>query len=112
MVALQDGPRALRDLPDHLLLEEAARQGRAVVTYNARDFANVHRTHLAAARSHVGIVLIATRTIRQDDIGGQVRALESLLREGAQLADLRNQLVWLRGGGEEEDSLTSPGSAG
>ena len=98
VVALQDGPRALRDLPDHLLLEEATRQGRAVVTYNARHFANLHRTHLAASRAHAGIVLIAAHTIRQDDIGGQVRALESLLQEGAETTGLRNQLIWLKAG--------------
>lgn len=96
VVALQDAPRSVREAPDHLLLEEAARQGRAIVTYNARDFAHLHKVVLAAGRSHAGIVLISSRTIRQDDVGGQLRALEALLTEDAAPNDLRDQLVWLR----------------
>jgi hypothetical protein len=39
-----------REAPDHLLLDEAAHQSRAIVTYNARDFAHLHRVALAAGR--------------------------------------------------------------
>ncbi len=98
VVALQEASRAVRELPDHLLLDEASRQGRAIVTYNARDFAHLHNVTLAAGRSHSGIVLISNRTIRQDDLGGQLRALETLLTAHAGTRELRDQLVWLRPG--------------
>jgi len=96
VVALQEEPRSLRGLPDDLLLAEAARQGRAIVTYNARDFAPLHRAVLAGGRSHAGIVLISSQAIRQDDIGGQVRALAAFLDEHAGEPDIRDRLVWVR----------------
>lgn len=96
VVAFQETPRSLRDLPDHLLLEEAAREGRALVTYNARDFAQLHRVHLAAGRSYTGIILISPHTIRQDNIGSQIRALDALLNEHAGDANARDQLIWIK----------------
>lgn len=96
VVALQEEPRSLRGLPDDLLLAEAARQGRAIVTYNARDFAPLHRAFLAGGRSHAGIVLISSQAIRQDDIGGQLRALAAFLDEHAGETDIRDRLVWIR----------------
>jgi predicted nuclease of predicted toxin-antitoxin system len=96
VVALQDEPRSLRSLPDELLLADAARQGRAIVTYNARDFAPLHKVFLAGRRSHAGIVLISSRAIRQDDIGGQLRALAAFVDEHAGETDLRDRLVWVK----------------
>lgn len=79
-------------LPDDLLLAEAARQGRAIVTSNARDFATLHRACLAGGRAHAGIVLISSQAIRQDDIGGQLRALAAFLDEHAGETDIRDRL--------------------
>jgi predicted nuclease of predicted toxin-antitoxin system len=96
VVALQEEARFLRGLPDDLLLAEAAHRGRAIVTYNARDFAPLHRVFLAGGRSHAGIVLISSQAIRQDDIGGQSQALTAFLDEHAGETEIRDRLVWVR----------------
>ena len=63
------------------------------MTYNVRDFAHLHRISLATGRSHAGIVLISSRTIRQEDIESQLRALQALLDEHSEATDLRNEPI-------------------
>lgn len=94
VVALQEEPRSVRDLPDELLLVEASRRGRTIVTYNARDFVHLHRAFLASGRSHSGIVVVSSRAIRQGDIGSQMRALAGFLEEHEGVADFRHRLAW------------------
>jgi len=94
VVALQEEPRPVRDLPDELLLVEASRRGRTIVTYNVRDFVHLHRAFLASGRPHSGIVVVSSRAIRQDDIGGQMRALAGFFEEHAGVADFRDRLAW------------------
>jgi hypothetical protein len=66
-----------------------------ILTYNVRDFVDLHRLGLPGGQLHAGIVLISVHTIRQDDIGGQLRALERFLNDHAEPAVLRGQLHWL-----------------
>src|SRR5438094_3603081 len=42
---------------DEEQLAVATAQSRAIVTYNIRDFAPLHKTWLAAGRSHAGIIV-------------------------------------------------------
>lgn len=95
VVALQEAPRSVRELSDELLLDQAAHEERVFVTYNVRDFVHLHRSYLAAGRSHSGIAVISYRTIRQDDIGGQIRALEAILVRHRDSSNLRDQLIWV-----------------
>lgn len=72
--------RELRGLPDEVLLEEAARQNRMLVTYNVRDFAELGRRWAHAGRSHTGILLIHPRTAAPGDFGAQVRVILETLK--------------------------------
>jgi hypothetical protein len=59
VVALQADP-ALRSLPDELVLELAATEGRILITRNARHFQPLARLWAEEQRSHAGVVLIWT----------------------------------------------------
>ncbi len=44
-------------MPDQHHLDYATSLGRAVVTYNTRDFARLHAEYLAAGKHHAGIIV-------------------------------------------------------
>lgn len=46
-----------RGLDDASQLEYAVRQGRALFTHNARDFAILHHSYMIGSLSHCGIIL-------------------------------------------------------
>ncbi len=87
---------ALVSLPDDQVLAEAARQGRALVTLNIKDFLPLDARYRAGGRSHAGIVLISTKAFPQDRgfVGAVVNALDKLLAEAGALG--ADQLVFLR----------------
>jgi predicted nuclease of predicted toxin-antitoxin system len=66
-------------LDDEAQLEAAVRQGRAIVTFNLRDFVPIAQQWAAGGRRHMGIILIHPRTVQADDIDGLVRRLAALL---------------------------------
>ncbi|WP_322769769.1 DUF5615 family PIN-like protein [Frankia sp. Cr1] len=87
---------SLISLPDDQVLAEAARQGRALVTLNIKDFLPLDAQYRAGGRSHAGLVLIATKSFPPDRgfVGAVVSALDKLLQEpGAIIPD---QVVFLR----------------
>ena len=53
--------RLLATLSDEELLREAARDGRALVTENARDFDRIVRSWAAAGEHHAGVVFTSPR---------------------------------------------------
>ena len=54
--------RGLLSLKDWQLMEWCIGEGRAICTFNARDFLREHRKHLAAGRDHFGIILLTEAT--------------------------------------------------
>jgi hypothetical protein len=74
---------SLISLPDDQVLVEAARQGRALVTLNIKDFLPLDAQYRARGRSHAGLILIATKAFPQDRsfVGAVVSALDKLLQE-------------------------------
>lgn len=46
-----------------MVLQEAAGQGRVLVTHNISHFVTLHRSYLADGRSHAGIVVTPVRPI-------------------------------------------------
>jgi hypothetical protein len=74
---------ALVSLPDDQVLAEAARQGRALVTLNTKDFLSLDAQYRAGGRSHAGIVLVSTKAFPQDRgfVGAIVSAVDKLLQE-------------------------------
>lgn len=83
----------LRRATDEEILESAAAEPRAVVTYDRGDFTDLHRTSVLTGRRHAGIVLIPQHpNMQPSNIGALVKALEELARSGRSIAE---QLVWL-----------------
>ena len=64
---------------DHQILEAAAAEDRTLVTYDCRSFPDLIVARAASGRSHGGVILVDDHTIRQQDRGGQIRALRALV---------------------------------
>lgn len=69
----------MREASDEQLLSFATSQGRALVTYNIRDFQLVVSEWHRAARHHSGIIFVHEKTASQKTVGPLVRALKRLL---------------------------------
>lgn len=82
-------------LEDAEQLEAAVRQGRALVTYNLRDFIPLSQQWAEARREHMGIALIHPRTVSPEDIGGLVRRLSTLLDKHPHDDSLRDRVIFL-----------------
>ena len=65
----------LRQLDD-LILQAAAEDGLTLVTYDQKTIPPLLIAWAAAGIEHSGVVFIDERTIRSNDIGGLVRAIE------------------------------------
>lgn len=63
--------------PDSILLLAAAQEGLTLVTFDLRTIPILMREWGAAGKAHAGILLVDQRTVRPDDYGGLVRALEA-----------------------------------
>jgi len=66
---------------DTACLEHAAEQKITLVTYDRRTVPPLLKAWAEAGREHGGISFIDEKTISPADIGGQVRALSSLVRK-------------------------------
>src|SRR5919201_1807701 len=60
-------------------LAAAVQQGRALITYNIRDFVPIAQQWAEAQRLHLGILLIHPRTIPLHDVGGLIESLAQFL---------------------------------
>jgi predicted nuclease of predicted toxin-antitoxin system len=74
---------------DGVLLAHATAEGRAVVTFNARDFAPLHEQLLANGQEHWGIILST-----QETFGVLLKRLLRLLHS-VSAEEMKNQLHWL-----------------
>ena len=72
---------AYREALDHQILMAARADLRVFVTYDSHTFPDLLRALAAEGANHTGVVLVNGRTIRQDDVGGLVRALRRLVEE-------------------------------
>lgn len=74
-------------MPDPHHLDYATSLGRAVMTYNTRDFARLHAEYLAAGKHHAGIIVSD-----QLQVGVVLRRLMKLLsvRSATELCDHLN----------------------
>ncbi len=82
-------------LLDPQVLELAAAQRRAIVTYNIIDFEALASQWFARNRSHSGIVLVHEKTIPQRTVGGLVRALAVLADRYPGPRGLDDQVIYL-----------------
>jgi len=85
----------LRGLPDEELFEIAARESRAIVTYNRDDYLELDRRCRSAGREHPGVVILNPRRFPQGTaiIGTLVTALDRLVQAGSPYPGF---VLWLR----------------
>lgn len=69
------------DASDDELLRLATLERRVFVTFDVRTIPPVLRALVDAGVGHAGVVLVSSRSFRQDDIGGLVRALARVARD-------------------------------
>jgi hypothetical protein len=89
-----EGGRLL-GLPDEVLLKSAALQGFTLVTYDRRTIPPLLKVWAEEGRDHGGVVFVDNRTIPSSDVGGLVKALQSLWKQAAKW-DWTNRTVIMR----------------
>lgn len=70
---------ALRSSTDDRLLAAAQAESRVLVSYDRKTLPTLLKDWARMGRHHAGVILIADKTVRQNDVGGLVRALRSLI---------------------------------
>src|SRR5215472_8320991 len=87
----------LAGIDDAQVLAAAARDGRAVVTNNIRDFRPLHASYLTMNAVHYGIVLVPTSrySLARDQLGTLITALDRLLVQLATEDALRDTEYFL-----------------
>lgn len=81
--------------PDWMLLQDAAKQGLTLVTYDPTTIPPVLKTWGEEGRRHGGVVLVDQRTIPSSDFGSLIRALPKL-HEETSAWDWQDRIVILR----------------
>ncbi len=79
----------MADASDADQLRHATEQGRALVSFNVRDYPSIHSEYLREGRGHCGIVLSRQLAVRDT-----IRALRALLTSRVP-DELKNHLAWL-----------------
>ena len=67
---------------DSVCLQEASAQGLTLVTYDRRTIPPLLKKWAEEAHSHGGVIFVDEKTISPADIGGLVKALGALMKEG------------------------------
>jgi hypothetical protein len=80
---------------DSACLQQAAKQGLTLVTYDRRTIPPLLKTWAEEDREHGGIVFVDEKTISPADVGSLVRALMRLSKETARW-DWTNRIYFLR----------------
>ena len=82
--------------PDDVILINALRDWRVVVTYDLATMPSVIQSMASNHGQHPGVLFIDTKTLRPNDIGGLVRALQSFVMMHAGSEHLNNEVHFLR----------------
>jgi hypothetical protein len=80
---------------DAACLHEAVAQRLTLVTYDRRTIPPLLKTWAEEGRHHAGVIFVDEKTISPADIGGLVRALTALAKEGAHW-DWTDRVCFLR----------------
>jgi hypothetical protein len=86
---------AFLEADDAVILGAAYPEGLTFVTYDQRTFVPLVIQWMEEGRDHAGVVFIDERSILQEDIGGQVRALIALW-DTAHSEDWTNMVFYLK----------------
>lgn len=82
--------------PDDVILINALRDWRVVVTYDLATMPSAIQSMATDHGQQPGVLFIDTKTLRPNDIGGLVRALHSFVMMHAGSEHLNNQVHFLR----------------
>ena len=85
----------LRSQPDDVVLRAARAADLTLVTYDGRTIAPLVAEWSFRAEDHAGVIFIDSKTIYQNDIGGQVAALIAH-RDTTNAWEWGNMVVYLR----------------
>jgi predicted nuclease of predicted toxin-antitoxin system len=80
----------LRQIDDEAVMELAAKQGRAVLTYNVRDFAPLVAIWYETGKEHAGVIL-STQLSQGELLRQVVRLLQTF-----SASDIKNGTLWLQ----------------
>lgn len=80
---------------DSACLQEAAKQGLTLVTYDRRTIPPLRKAWAEAERSHGGVIFVDETSVSPSDIGSLVRALSKLFKEAGKW-DWANRVSFLR----------------
>lgn len=96
VVAVAERPD-LTAASDRALLEAADREGRALLTNNARHLVPIATQRLGAGGSHAGLALTSDKSLPRsmDSIGLLISAIERLLAVHPADDALRDQMRWV-----------------
>ena len=86
-----------RHAPDDQILMAALAEGRVLVTFDRRSIPPLVKVWAEAGRHYAGVVVINRKTIRQNDIGGLIRALLALVKDAGE-QDWQDRLAFLQPG--------------
>ena len=93
LVEWEDGNFLGQD--DAACLQEAGVQRLTLVTYDRRTIPPLLKTWAEEGRHHAGVIFVDEKTISPADIGGLVRTLTALAKEGAHW-DWTDRICFLR----------------
>lgn len=79
---------------DDVVLARALSDNRVLVTYDQQTVPGLLREWAQAGRHHAGVIFIDEKTIRQDDIGSQLSALEQFVTHHKE-EDWTDKVVYL-----------------
>ncbi|HET8626904.1 MAG TPA: DUF5615 family PIN-like protein [Thermomicrobiales bacterium] len=91
-VSCRELGRSNLGVPDDDQLAAATEQGRALLTFNARDYIRLDREWKAAGRAHAGIIV----SVQIQDLGELLRRVELHLRRYSP-HEQADRLLWLAG---------------
>lgn len=91
-VRAADEERQLYGMPDETLLELAATEGRIMVTFNVRDFADLVGRWVGAGKNHGGCLLIVG--IDHGEFGLALRVIQGALAARPDQEAWQNYAAW------------------
>ena len=78
---------------DLVIWKFAVSERRAIVTYNRDDFVGLATRSMMQEELFPGVIIISAKTVRQEDVGGLIKALDALIQN---YPDVTGQFHYLR----------------
>lgn len=81
---------------DEVLVDVATKEGRIIVTYNARDFVVILTRRTLGAEKHPGCILVSAETVQPNQYARLVAGVDELLRRFPQPELWLERIAWLK----------------